>query len=76
MSIETVSTVVRNKNKGHYFRSKNKPENDMTYQDIYNYICQNRKEMKIYYPLCHTYGPTVVEESISKRWTNMQEATG
>ena len=28
---------------------------------------------KIYYPLCQTYSPTVVYNSISKRWTNMQD---
>ena len=32
--------------------------------------------MKIYYPLCQTYSPNVVYKSISKRWTNMQEASG
>ena len=31
---------------------------------------------KIYYPFCQTYSPTVVKNSISKRWTNMQEASG
>ena len=31
---------------------------------------------KIYYPLFQTYSPTVVWNSISKRWTNMQEASG
>ena len=34
------------------------------------------KKNKIYYPLCQTYSPTVVLKSISKRWTNMQEACG
>ena len=46
----------------------------MMYQDIYNCICQNTNKMKIYYPLCQTYSPTVVQKLISKRWTNMQEA--
>ena len=31
---------------------------------------------KIYNPLCQTYSPTVVLNSIPKRWTNMQEASG
>ena len=31
---------------------------------------------KIYYPLCQIYSPTVLKKSISKRWTNMQEASG
>ena len=34
------------------------------------------KQNKVYYPLCQTYSPTVVLKSISKRWTNMQEACG
>ena len=33
-------------------------------------------KMKIYYPLCQTYNPTVVWKSISKRRTIMQEASG
>ena len=32
--------------------------------------------MKTHYPLCQTYSPTFVLKSISKRWTNMQEASG
>ena len=35
-----------------------------------------QKKMKIYYPLCQTYSPTVVSKSISKWWTNMQKASG
>ena len=44
----------------------------MMYQDIYNCICQNTKEMEIYYPVCQTYSPTGVQKSISKSWTNNQ----
>ena len=51
---------------------KIKTKNDMMYQDIYNYICQNTKRMKIYYPLCQTYSHTAVQKSISKRWTNIK----
>ena len=36
------------------------------YQDIYNCICQNTKN-KIHCPLCQTYSPTVVLNSISKK---------
>ena len=32
--------------------------------------------MKIYYPVCQTYSPAGVLKSISKRWINMQEASG
>ena len=31
---------------------------------------------KIHNPLCPTHSPTVVYNSIYKRWTNMQEASG
>ena len=31
---------------------------------------------KIHNPLCQTYSPAIVYNSISKRWTNMQEASG
>ena len=48
----------------------------MMYQEIYNGINQNTKNKKIYYPLCQTYSQTVVQKSISKRWTIMQEASG
>ena len=41
------------------------------YQDIYNFICQNTHTQKNCYPLCQTYSPTVVWNSISKMWTNM-----
>ena len=45
---------------------------------IKTYIIAYFKTQKnwIYYPLCQTYSPTVVYNSISKRWTNMQEASG
>ena len=69
-----VNTRVLEKNKIVF--KKVKPKNDMMYQDIYNCICQNTQKIKIYYPLCQTYSPTVVQNSISKRWTNMQEASG
>ena len=42
-SMETVSTGVLDKNKGHYLRSKDKAANHMIYGDIYNCICQNTK---------------------------------
>ena len=58
-SIEDVSTGVLEKNK-EYLRSKKKAKNDMMYQDIYSCICQNTKQMKIYYPVCQTYSPTGV----------------
>ena len=35
-----------------------------------------QKKIKIYYPVCQTYSPTGVQKSISKRWNNMQEASG
>ena len=38
--MDDVSTGVLEKNK-EYTRSKDKAENDMMYQDIYNCICQN-----------------------------------
>ena len=35
------------------------------------------QKIKIYYPLCQIYSPTVFFlNSISERWTNMQEASG
>ena len=58
------------------YEVKIKPKNGMMYQDIYNCICPNTTKIKIYYPLCQTYSPSVVEKSISKRWTNMQETSG
>ena len=48
-SMENVSAGVRDKNKEHYSRCKDKAKNDMMYDDIYNCICQNtNKIMKIY----------------------------
>ena len=44
-----------------YFRSKDiKPKNDMMYQDIYIIAYVKIQKMKVYYPLCQTYSPTVV----------------
>ena len=57
-SMEDVSTGVLEKIKN-ISEGKIKPKNYM-YQHIYNCICQNTKKMKIYYPLCQTYSPTVV----------------
>ena len=37
---------------------KIKTKKYMMYQDIYNCICQNKKQIKIYYPVCQTYSPT------------------
>ena len=37
---------------------------------------KTQKKNKIHYPLCQTYSLTVVKNSISKRWANMQEASG
>ena len=45
-SMETVSTGVLDKNKEHYLRSKDIAENDVIYQDIYNWICQNTKKWR------------------------------
>ena len=58
--MENVSTGLREKIKNIIQVVKIKPKNDMMYQDIYNCICQNAKKMKIYFPLCQTYSPTVV----------------
>ena len=75
-SMENVSTGVLEKIRNNIQEVNIKPKNDMMYQDIYNCICQNTKKIKIYHPLCHTYSPIVVLKSISKRWTNMHEASG
>ena len=45
-STEDVSTGVLEKNK-ECLRNKHKAENDMMYQDIYNCICQNKKNEDI-----------------------------
>ena len=54
--MEDVSKGVLEKNE-EYLRSKDKAKNDMMYQDIYNCICQIKKN-RIYYPVCQTYSPT------------------
>ena len=59
MSMEDVSTGVLEKIKN-IQEVKTKPKIDMMYQDIYNCICQNTNNMKIYYPVCQTYSPTGV----------------
>ena len=46
----------------------------MMYQDIITYA--KMQKIKIYYPVCQTYSPIGDWKSISKRWTNMQEASG
>ena len=48
----------------------------MMYQDIYNCIYQNTKKNEDIPSIMSlkTYSPAVVKKSISKRWTNMQEA--
>ena len=53
-----------------------KPKNDLMFQDIYNCICQNTKKIRF---STHYVKPTdqlLFKISISKRWTNMQEASG
>ena len=62
--MENVSTGVLEKLKNNILEVKIKPKN------------AKYKERKIYYPLCKNYSQTVVEKSISKKWTNMQEASG
>ena len=32
--------------------------------------------MKINNPLCQTYSPTIIQNSISKMWKNLQEVGG
>ena len=45
-SMENVSTGIRNKNKEHYSRSKDKAANHMMYWGIYNCIGQNTKKWR------------------------------
>ena len=50
-----------------------KPKTHWMYQELYDCICQNVNQFKIYNPLCQPYSPTVFQKSISKK-TNIQEA--
>ena len=35
-----------------------------------------QKQEKICFPVCQTYKPTIMLNYISKKWTNIQEASG
>ena len=75
-SIETVNTWVLDKNKEHYFRSKDKAEKAYDVSRHIRLHMSKYKQNEDYNPLCQTYCPTIVQKSISKEWTNMQEASG
>ena len=70
--MENVSTGVHDKGKERYLRYKDKAEKSYDVLGI-KFLCQNTKN-KIYHPLCQTHSPTVFK-SISKKWTNIQEAS-
>ena len=70
--MEDVSTGVLEKK----LRSRDKAKNDMMYQDIYKCICQNTKKWKYTILYVKPTAQLVFQKSISKRWTNMQEASG
>ena len=72
--MEDVCTGVLEKNK-EYLRSKDKAQNDMMYQDIYNCICQNTKNEDKISSMSNLQLNWCLK-SISKMWTNMQEASG
>ena len=36
----------------------------------------NQKQQKSWFPLCQTYKPTIILNEISKKWTNIQGASG
>ena len=74
-SMKSVSRGVLGKSKEHYIRSKNKAENHRMYKDMQLHMSKYKK-MTIYNLLRQTYSPTVVYQSISKKWTNIQEASG
>ena len=58
-NVENVGTGVLDKNKEHYLRCTDKAKK--SYDVLRHYICQNTNDiMKIYCPLCQTYGPNVV----------------
>ena len=50
----------------------------MMYQDIYNCMCQNTKKKKNedILSIMSNLQANCFQKSISKRWTNMQEASG
>ena len=73
--MENVSTGVLEKMKNNISEVKIKPKNDMTYQNIYNCICQNTKNEDIL-SIMSNLQPNCCLKAISKRWTNMQEASG
>ena len=72
--MEDVSRGIPEKIKDIY-EVKIKPENDMIYQDSYNCICQNTKNEDIL-SIMSNLQPNCCLKSISKMWTNMQEASG
>ena len=61
--------------KKEYLRSKDKAENYMMYQDIYNCIYQNTKNEDILSSMSNLQ-PNWCLKIDSKRWTNMQQASG
>ena len=46
------------------------------YQDIYNCICQNTQKIRYIIHYIKLTAQLLFKNSISKRWTNMQEASG
>ena len=59
-----------------YLKSKDKAKKMIWCIKTYIIAYVKMQKMKIYYPACQTYSPTGVKNSISKMWTNMQEASG
>ena len=78
MSIKNVSTRVLDKNKEHYSRCKDKAKKSYdVLRHIQLHMSKYKKlKIKINSPLCETYNPTVIQKSIFKKWTNIQEASG
>ena len=72
--METVSTGVLDKNKEIIKEVKIKPKNDLMYQDIQLHMSQTKK-MKILSIMSNLL-PNCCLKSTSKRWANMQEASG
>ena len=70
----TKTTSMEDVSAGVLEKIKIKPKNDMMYQDIYNCICQNTKNEDILSRMSNLH-PNWCLKSISKRWTNMQEAS-
>ena len=60
-SMENVSKGVLDKHKEHYVRCKDKvPEKSLWCIKTYKIAYTKIQKMKIYNPLCQTWGPTVV----------------